>query len=88
MRTNIAATKQGIRNATDAISMLQTADGALAIIDEKLIRMRELAEQGATGTYNAAQRELINNEFLQMGSEIDRIAKATDFNSKHIYHKW
>lgn len=48
MRSDIATLNQGIRNANDAISMIQTADGALAVIDEKLIRMKELAEQAAT----------------------------------------
>ena len=50
MRSDITALKQGTRNANDAISLIQTADGALGIIDEKLIRMKELAEQAATGT--------------------------------------
>ena len=45
MRTDISALNQGVRNANDAISLIQTADGALAVIDEKLIRMKELAEQ-------------------------------------------
>ena len=45
MRADVAALHQGVRNANDAISMLQVADGALGIIDEKLIRMKELAEQ-------------------------------------------
>lgn len=80
MRSDIAAARQGIRNANDAISMLQVADGALAIIDEKLIRMKELAEQAATGTYDSTQRMMINSEFQAMASEIDRIANATDFN--------
>ena len=60
MRSDIATLNQGIRNANDAISMIQTADGALAVIDEKLIRMKELAEQAATGTYDSTQRMLIN----------------------------
>ena len=47
MRTDIAALQQGVRNANDAISLIQTADGALAVIDEKLTRMKELAEQAA-----------------------------------------
>ena len=81
MRAEIASLNQGIRNANDAISLLQTADGALAIVDEKLIRMKELAEQAATGTYNYDQRQLIHQEFLDMAAEIDRIANATDFNS-------
>lgn len=80
MRSDVATLNQGIRNANDAISMLQVADGALAIIDEKLIRMKELAEQAATGTYDSTQRLIIDSEFQAMGSEIDRIARATDFN--------
>lgn len=80
MRVDIAAFHQGARNANDAISMLQVADGALAIIDEKLIRMKELAEQAATGTYNSTQRLMIESEYQAMASEITRIANATDFN--------
>ncbi len=80
MRADIRALGQGARNANDAISLIRTADGALQIIDEKLIRMKELAEQAATGTYDSTQRLIINSEFQQMASEIDRIAKATDFN--------
>ncbi len=53
MRADITALNQGVRNANDAVSLLQTADGALGVIDEKLIRMKELAEQAATGTYNS-----------------------------------
>lgn len=79
-RTDIAALEQGVRNVNDAISLLQTMDGALGVIDEKLIRMKELAEQAATGTYNSTQRLMIDSEFQAMGSEIDRIANATDFN--------
>ncbi|MDR2726304.1 MAG: flagellin, partial [Candidatus Adiutrix sp.] len=76
MRADIATTMQGHRNAADAISLIQTADGALAVIDEKLIRMKELAEQAATGTYTTAQREIINSEYQAMAREIDRIANA------------
>ena len=80
MRADVAALNQGIRNASDAISMIQVADGALGVIDEKLIRMKELAEQAATGTYNSTQRLMIDSEFQAMASEIERIARATDFN--------
>ena len=79
-RADIAALRQGVRNANDAISLIQTADGAMGVIDEKLIRMRELAEQGATGTYTSTQRLMIESEYQQMASEITRIANATDFN--------
>lgn len=81
MRSDIASLNQGVRNANDAISLIQVADGALGIIDEKLIRMKELAEQAATGTYNSDQRLMINSEFQAMGAEIDRIAFATNFNA-------
>jgi flagellin len=81
MRADIAAYNQGIRNANDAISLIQTADGALGIIDEKLIRMKELAEQAATGTYDSTQRLMIESEYQAMASEITRIAKQTNFNS-------
>ena len=80
MRSDIAVLNQGIRNASDAISMIQTAEGAMSVIDEKLIRMKELAEQAATGTYTTAQREIMNSEYQAMAAEIDRIANATDFN--------
>lgn len=80
MRADIAVTQQGIRNAADAISLIQTADGALGVIDEKLTRMKELAEQAANGTYTTAQRDIINSEYQAMAAEIDRIANATNFN--------
>ena len=80
MRADIAALNQGIRNAQDGISMIQTAEGALSVIDEKLIRMKELAEQASTGTYTNEQRLIIHSEFAAMAAEIDRIASATDFN--------
>ena len=84
MRTDIAALNQGVRNANDAISLIQTADGALGVIDEKLIRMKELAEQAATGTYDSTQRLMIESEYQAMASEITRIANATDFNGIHL----
>jgi flagellin len=84
MRSDIAALNQGVRNANDAISMIQTADGALQVIDEKLIRMKELAEQASTGTYNSDQRLIIDSEYQAMASEITRIANATDFNGIYL----
>jgi len=80
MRTDIRVLNQGVRNANDAMSLIQTADGALGVIDEKLTRMKELAEQAATGTYTSAQRLIMDSEYQAMASEITRIANATDFN--------
>jgi len=84
MRSDISAINQGVRNANDAISMIQTADGALQVVDEKLIRMKELAEQAATGTYTSDQRLIIDSEYQAMASEITRIANATDFNGIYL----
>ena len=84
MRTDIKALQQGVRNAHDAISLIQTADGALGVIDEKLTRMKELAEQASTGTYDSTQRLMIESEYQAMASEITRIANATDFNGIHL----
>jgi flagellin len=84
MRAEISSMRQGIRNANDAISMIQTADGALQVIDEKLIRMKELATQAATGTYNSDQRLIIDSEYQAMASEITRIANATKFNGIYL----
>ncbi len=84
MRADIATLNQGIRNANDGISLIQTADGALGVIDEKLIRMKELAEQAATGTYSSDQRLMIESEYQAMASEITRIANATDFNGVYL----
>ena len=84
MRSDISTLNQGVRNANDAISLIQTADGALGVIDEKLIRMKELAEQAATGTYTSDQRLIIDSEYQAMASEITRIASATDFNGIYL----
>jgi flagellin len=84
MRHEIAVLNQGVRNISDAISMVQTAEGAMAVIDEKLVRMKELAEQAATGTYTTVQRALMDSEYQAMAAEIDRIATATKFNNLHL----
>ena len=60
--------------------MLQTMEGAMAIIDDALVRMQQLAEQAATGSYSSAQRSIMESEFIEMREEIDRIAGATTFN--------
>jgi flagellin len=84
MRSDITSLNQGIRNANDGISLIQTADGALSVIDEKLIRMKELATQAASGTYNSDQRLIIDSEYQAMASEVTRIANSTDFNGIYL----
>ncbi len=80
MRADIAVLEQGQRNAMDGVSLLQTMEGALQTIDNLMVRMQQLAEQAATGSYSSAQRVIMDNEFSEMASEITRIAEATDFN--------
>ena len=80
MRADIAVLEQGSRNASDGISMLQTMEGAMAVVDDNLIRMKELAEQAATGSYSASQRTIMDAEFKEMAAEIDRVANDTKFN--------
>jgi flagellin len=84
IRADIAVLQQGSRNASDGISMLQTMEGAMGVIDNSLIRMKELAEQAATGSYSSAQRVIMNAEFAEMAAEIDRIAGSTLFNDNNL----
>ncbi len=81
MRADIAVLKQGARNASDGISMLQTMEGAMSTIDQLLVRMKELAEQASTGSYSNAQRSIMNNEYQQLMDEVTRISNDTQFNS-------
>lgn len=80
VRADVAQLQQGSRNAQDAISMLQTAEGALGADDDILVRMKELAQQASTGSYSSGQRTIMNNEFQQLAQEITRIANSTQFN--------
>ncbi len=84
MRADIAVLQQGARNAQDGISMLQTMEGAMGTIDDALIRMKQLAEQAATGSYSSAQRTIMDSEFDEMAAEINRIAGATSFNDNTL----
>ena len=82
LRGKIRASEVAIRNANDGVSMLQTAEGALNEINNILIRMRELATQAASPSMGSSERSLLNTEFLQLKSEIDRIAQVTEFNGQ------
>jgi flagellin len=80
MRADIVMLQQGARNAQDGISLLQTMEGAMQTIDDMLVRMKQLAEQAATGVYSTTQRTIMDAEFAEISAEINRIAAATDFN--------
>jgi len=69
-----------IRNANDAISVINIADQAIGEITSVLVRLAELAQQSANGVYSNTQRSAIQEEFLSLTSEIERIAYTTEFN--------
>jgi flagellin len=75
---------QAMRNANDAISMAQVAEGALVETGNSMQRVRELAVQSANATNSASDRAALNTEVQQMLAEIDRIASQTNFNGNKI----
>lgn len=81
MRTQISGLDQASRNASDGISVIQTAEGALVEVESMLQRMRELAVQSANGTYTTDDRIAIQSEIDQLNEEITRISKNTEFNT-------
>lgn len=84
MRAQIKALEQSKQNASDAISVVETADGALSEAQAVLQRMNELAVKAGTGTATDADRAIIDEEMQQLKSEIERIASDTDFNSQTL----
>ncbi len=81
MRTQISGLDQASRNASDGISVIQTAEGALSEVEAMLQRMRELAVQSANGTYTTQDRTAIQSEIDQLNEEITRISETTEFNT-------
>jgi flagellin len=84
LRADVRSLNQAVRNANDAVSLVNTYDGASAEIETILVRMRELAVQSANGTYEDADRDLAQMEIDALALEIDRIAQNTTFNKKNI----
>ena len=84
LTSQIKGLDTAIRNANDAMSMVNTAEGALDEITTMMQRMRELAVQSGTGTTAAADRTYLNSEFTALRSEIDRIADNTQWNGRNI----
>jgi len=80
MRADIGSLNQSVRNTNDAISLVNTYDGAAAEIESILIRMRELAVQTKNGTYEEADRTNANFEYTALKNEITRIAGVSAFN--------
>ena len=85
MTAHIRGLAQSKRNANDAVSLIQTAEGALGEINSLLTRMRELAVQAATGgTLVTSDRSALNQEFQTLESEINRIVEVTKYNGSTL----
>jgi flagellin len=84
MTAQIRGLNQAVRNANDAISLLQTADGAMIEQTNMMQRMRELAVQAANDTVTPTQKEYLDNEFQALMTEIDRIGGQTQWNGEDL----
>jgi flagellin len=84
MTSQIRGLNQAVRNAGDAISLVQTAEGALVEVNNMLQRMRELSVQAATDSNVTTDREALNNEFNQLRLEINRVATNTQWNGRNV----
>ena len=84
MTSQINGLNMAVRNANDAISMIQTVDGAVVEITSMLQRMRELTVQAASETNTVADKAALNTEFQALDDEIDRIATNTQFNGTKV----
>ena len=76
---------QGVRNFNDGISLLNIADGAIENLSNIVIRLKELAEQSANGTYSTTQRSAIDKEAQALSKEYTRIARSTTFNGRNLF---
>ena len=84
MRSQVEGLEQAARNANDAVSMIQTAEGAYVEVSNMLSRMKELAVQASSGTYSDTDRAALNLEFGQLQAEMQRIAGNTQWNGFNI----
>jgi flagellin len=84
MTSQIRGLDQAVRNGNDAISMLQTADGAMIEVSNMLQRMRELSVQAGNGTLSSADLTALNTEFVALRTEIERIADNTQWNGDNL----
>ena len=84
LRAEVAAMEQASVNAGQAVSMLQIADGAMAQINDTLVRMQALAVQAGSDQLGSTERSLIDSEYQQLLLEVDRIAADTEFNGQSL----
>lgn len=85
LRAKVRGLNQAKRNANDAVSMVQIAEGSLNEVSNILVRMRELTVQSASDTIGDVERGYLNKEYVQLSDEIDRISKTTEFNSLKLF---
>jgi len=85
MTSQVKGLNQAVRNANDAISMIQTAEGATKEITNMLQRMRELSVQSANDTYTADDRSALQAEYSELHKEIDRISSNTQWNGMNLF---
>src|SRR6188768_2019007 len=84
MSTQIRSFTIAERNAQDAVSMVQTAEGALAEVHSIMGRLRELAMQAANGSYTSTDRGFLDTEYQALKAEIGRIQQSAKFNGKEL----
>ncbi len=84
LRQSLRGLNQAQKNAQDGISVLQTAEGGLASMTEKLQRIRELAVQSANDSLTDSDRKLLQNEVNQLVAELDRTASSVQFNNRQL----
>jgi flagellin len=85
MNAQVRGMNVAVRNANDAISLSQTAEGAIGKIGDALQRMRELAVQSANGSNNAGDRNNLQTEFAELRSEVARLVDGTRFNGTNLF---
>lgn len=84
LNSQIVSINQATRNANDGISLTQVADGVAGTISNLLTRMRELASQSSSGVLGNTERSFVDQEFVALRSEIDRISNVTKFNGQAL----
>lgn len=84
LKADLRSMAQAKRNAADAISLVQVAEGGLEEVNNIMIRLRELSIQAASDTIGNRERTYLNNEFMALKDEIDRIAMSTEFNGTKL----
>jgi len=84
LKASVRSLKQATRNANDGISLIQVAEGSMNEISNILIRMRELSIQTSSDTIGDTERGFVDKEIQHLKSEIDRIARNTEFNGTKL----